>query len=331
MIRAALLLLCLAAPLWADPAEEAARLADVAGPGAVVAIWTPEGQVIEVAGTRQRGGDPVQPGDAWHIGSLTKSMTATLAARLVEQGAITWGTPVDALLPDAGAAWADVTLTELLHHRSGMAANLPRWRAALRPGRAAYLAHMLASTPAGPRGEFLYSNAGYVVAGAMLEAAGGADYETLLARHVFAPLGMENVGFGAPADIWGHDPDPVAPGWRADNLPAMSAAGRVHLPPEAMLRYLAAHASQDVGFLPDAAWDMLHEPEGDYAMGWAVGEGGLTHAGSNTLWFARMWIAEGRAVFVAVNSGAEAAQQATAQSLARVSAPPARPEDPPPE
>nr|WP_281494211.1 serine hydrolase domain-containing protein [Jannaschia sp. S6380] len=197
----ALLLACLAAPLRAEPAVEAERLAAAHGTVAVVAVWTKDdGARIAVAGRRHAGGDPVVRSDAWHIGSLTKAMTATLAARMVAQGRIEWDTPIGDLLR-AAKPWRDVTLAELLNHRSGMAANLPRWRAVLRPGRATYAAHMLSSAPATPRGETEYSNAGYVVAGAMLEAAGGAPWEDLLRRHVLNPLRMEGAGFGAPDAI----------------------------------------------------------------------------------------------------------------------------------
>ena len=37
--------------------------------------------------------------DLWHVGSLTKSMPATLAGVLVERGDISWGTTVSEVLP----------------------------------------------------------------------------------------------------------------------------------------------------------------------------------------------------------------------------------------
>ena len=53
--------------------------------------------VIELAATGLRAvGFPerVTDKDQWHLGSITKSMTATLAARLVEKGRITWDTRI---------------------------------------------------------------------------------------------------------------------------------------------------------------------------------------------------------------------------------------------
>lgn len=325
MIRALLLLVLLAAPARSDPAAEAEALAAAHGTAAVVATWGADGaSAIAVAGAAHAGAAPAGPDDAWHVGSLTKAMTATLAARLVAADAVAWDATAGELL-GAAAPWADVTLAELLHHRSGMAANLPRWRAAMRPDRAQYVAHMLATAPGTPRGETEYSNAGYVVAGAMLEVAGGAPWEELMRRHVFAPLGMTGAGFGAPKAIWGHGPAPVPPGPFADNLPAMGPAGTVHLPPAAMLRFLAAHAAEDPAFLSPAEWRRLHTPVGRYAMGWRPAGGGLAHYGTNTAWMAQMWIGDGRAVFVAVNAGGEAARLATEAAMLRLAGSPPRP------
>lgn len=51
--------------------------------------------VAAVVGTgASDDGEPVQLADAWHLGSNTKAMTATLAARLVEQGKIGWETTI---------------------------------------------------------------------------------------------------------------------------------------------------------------------------------------------------------------------------------------------
>ncbi|MCK0169236.1 hypothetical protein MWU52_16905 [Jannaschia sp. S6380] len=112
----------------------------------------------------------------------------------------------------------------------------------------------------------------------------------------------------------------------------MGPAGTVHLPPAAMMRFLAVHAAEDPAFLPPDAWDRLHGPVGRYAMGWRRAGDGLAHFGSNTAWMAQMWIGEGRAVFVAVNAGGEAAKLETERVLMRLAeaAPPATPTAPRP-
>jgi CubicO group peptidase (beta-lactamase class C family) len=320
---AAFLAAALPLPAGADTTALAANLAEnPAIPGAFVG-WTmathAEGAV---AGLRERGADAsVQDGDLWHVGSLTKSMTATLAARLVEAGLIDWDSTAGEVLgdrhPSMAEAWADVTLEEFLRHASGMRANT-RLLDTLRIGqgpRAAYVEVVLSAEPVAQRGGFLYSNAGYVVAGAMLEAAGDATWETLIAREVFGPLGLDSAGFGPPegAQPRGHRGGlvsglrPVAPGPRADNIPALGPAGRVHLSGGDMLRYLRAHLAADPGYLSRESWARLHRAEGpgNYAMGWVASEGILVHSGSNTMWFAQMRLEPetGVAAFVAVNSG----------------------------
>ncbi|QXT39291.1 serine hydrolase domain-containing protein [Gymnodinialimonas ceratoperidinii] len=308
-----------------DTAQEIAEaLAGISDVPAAAAGWvTAQDMDFGVAGTRVvNGSDRVQPDDQWHVGSITKGMTATLAARLVEAGAITWDTRLGAVLgdsyPDMHPDWHDTPLRRFLTHRSGMAANLPDDTAAglgTAPRRD-YVAEALFAAPIGAPGEFVYSNAGYVVAGAILEAAGGASWEELMRIHVFAPLGMESAGFGPPqgAVIEGHSPrllwgvSAAGQSPEADNIPAMGPAGRVHLSAADMLRYLRAHLLRDETFLSTDAWETLHAPIGEeaYAMGWGVGEdGSLVHSGSNTLWYAVAYVApdSGRAVFVSTNTG----------------------------
>jgi CubicO group peptidase (beta-lactamase class C family) len=58
---------------------------------ALAAVLVHDGQIIEMAATGTRAissSNPVTTQDKWHLGSLTKSMTSTLAAILVKQGVI---------------------------------------------------------------------------------------------------------------------------------------------------------------------------------------------------------------------------------------------------
>jgi CubicO group peptidase (beta-lactamase class C family) len=334
-----LTLLAAASLLAADPdgavddiALELLQATD--SPGAAVGRAC-EGAAEEgVAGLRIAGRDvPVEPGDLWHMGSNTKAMTATLAARLVEQGAIDWSTTIGqglaALELDIAAPLRDATLEDLLAHRAGMTANAGLLTAISLSGadadrdvqadRLSYARAVLAE-PGGPRGEFLYSNAGYVIAAMMLEQAAGLDYEALMDREVFAPLGMDDAGWGPPGlrgeadQPRGHRSglfgglDAREPGGGADNPPAMNSAGRAHLPLLDLLDFLIAHRDQPENYLSAASWARLHTPPegGNYALGWGVAQdGSLVHAGSNTMWFARMRIdAEtGCALVAAVNDG----------------------------
>lgn len=317
-----------------SPQTAAEALVEATGaPGAaVLRVEQDGGAEIGAAGLRIRGGEArIQPGDLWHMGSNTKAMTATLAARLVEAGTIDWSSTVGATLagvvddihPDAAA----ITLEALLSHRSGLPANVgPVTMIALSGAdsgrdyaadRRRYAETVLGSEP-GERGAFLYSNAGYVVAALMMETAAGRDYEALMQAEVFEPLGMESAGWGPPGRAGAEDQprghvsglfglQAREPGARADNPPAMNSAGRAHVSLADLGRFLHAHAAQPEDYLSAESWTKLHTPVGggDYALGWGVSEDGtLRHAGSNTLWFLLMSVfPDGSAAAAGVNDG----------------------------
>ncbi|MEO1039855.1 MAG: serine hydrolase domain-containing protein [Pseudomonadota bacterium] len=307
-------------------------------PGVAIARLDEAGLEIAVAGVRALGADAaIEPGDSWHVGSNTKAMTATLAARLVERGDIEWDATIkESLAPlqlEIAPAFTEVTLSDLLTHRSGLPANMGRWATVWYAGsdnerdveadRRAFAEAMLGGEPAGERGAYLYSNSGYTIAGLMLELAAGASYETLMQREVFDPLDMGEAGWGPPGEAdqldepRGHRPGlfsglrAVEPGAGADNPPVLNSAGRAHMPLGDLARFLSAHlagATGDERYLSAESWAMLHAPIGEeaYAMGWGVsGAGRLSHAGSNTMWFVRMaiWPEQGEGAIIALNEG----------------------------
>lgn len=316
-------------------ARAQALLEATGSPGAMVAVIDSDGARIGAAGVRVRGGDAaVTPDDLWHMGSNTKAMTATLAARLVEQGVIGWDSTIGGTLggldleihPDLAGA----DLASLLSHRSGMTANAGMLTALRLAGadadrdaaadRLAYARSVLAA-PGGAPGEFLYSNAGYVIAALMLETAAGDTYEALMAREVFGPLGMTSAGWGPPG-IAGTADQPrghrmglfgltaAEPGAGADNPPAMNSVGRAHMSAADLMAFLDMHrrgaAGEDTGYLSADSFARLHTPVGDYALGWGVrADGALSHSGSNTMWLVSMVVhpGEGWAGAAGVNDG----------------------------
>jgi CubicO group peptidase (beta-lactamase class C family) len=292
-------------------------------------------------GEREAGsGVGVTDNDRWHVGSITKSMTATLVARLVESDAVRWDDTVGDVLadvaPEMRADYRAVELRHLLSHRSGLPANLPvfdlmafsRVSVDPREERKAYARKALAMAPKGaPGAVFEYANNGYVVAGAMLEAKLGQPWEHLVLTHVFAPLGMTGVGFGAPGArgridqpaghskaLLGDRRNSHPPGSAiTDNPAVLGPAGTAHASAADMLRYLDAHRD-GVSFLKPESWRTLHTPPfgGDYAMGWVVRpDGTLWHNGSNTLWYAEATFdpAKGVSAFAAANDGHLATSQ----------------------
>ena len=306
---------------------------------AAAAVRGEELIAIGATGIREHGkSEPVTIDDLWHIGSCTKSMTATLAAMLVEEGKLKWDSTIASVLPAMRAKmvpdWREVTLEQLLRHRGGAPGNAPRdlWAEAYKARgkptaqRIDFVRGLLARAPeAAPGTEYIYSNQGYAIAGAMIEQVTGAAWEDLMQRRLFAPLGMKGAGFGPPGSAGRVDQprahvmrngqlEAIPPGPRADNPAAIGPAGTVHCAIGDLARYAAMHAREGRGtpsLLKPESFAKLHSVgEGEkYAMGWGVAKrdwaGGttLSHSGSNTMWFAVIWVAPAKdAAFVAATN-----------------------------
>ncbi len=138
---------------------------------------------IGATGQRARGAnDPVSINDRWHLGSCTKAMTATLVALLVEEGRISWDTTLREIYPRETSiqpAWQPVTIEQLLRLVSGLPEDGTRWVSELSDGslkgpmrdrRLNVVRADLAKPPESAPGIVTrYSNAGYVIAGSMIE------------------------------------------------------------------------------------------------------------------------------------------------------------------
>lgn len=323
------------APPPAPPLSEAHldALREKAGAPALAAARLLRGGPMEGAVAGKRAVDAAAPAtleDQWHWGSIAKSMTATLAATAVEAGEIGWEEPLGDVLagafPEMPSPYRDATLLHLLSHRAGLQANLstdvlmayPLEEADARQSRLDYAARALAQPPAAELGaEFFYSNSGFVLAAAMLEARLGQPWEALMQQRIYGPLGLTSAGFGAPG-LGGAAPDQpvghtaafsavaglskrrtaVRPGGkgRTDNPAVLAPSGGVHMTVRDMLAYLEAHRV-GAAILSPENWARLQTPPygGDYALGWYVKErGSLWHNGSNTLWYGEVWIDPGR-------------------------------------
>ena len=319
--------------------------------GLAGAIVTSE-RVVDVGavGTRAHGSlVPVTIYDKWHLGSITKSMTSTVVALLVEQGTLEWTTTLEDAFPDFPSIHPDlqtVPIEPVLAHRGGFTNEIGRfstWTGMLTgtdplpAQRRAFAMEVLGTAPEfAPLQTYHYSNVGYMIAGAALEAVTGQQWEALIRSTLFAPLGMPDTGFGAPGVAGAMDQprghlgqgtaraalEPGDP--RADNPPGLGPAGTVHATMQDLARYIAMHLAGEQGradLLQPETIQRLHTPaEGfTYASGWVVtnrdwaGGRTLVHSGSNLRWYAVAWLAPERdfAVLVATNQGGETAFEAT--------------------
>lgn len=297
-----------------------------------------DGEVVAsaVAGERKHGsGVALTDQDKWHIGSITKSFTATLIGRLVERGVMSWDTTIGEVFSDLTAMherWRPVTLAQLLTHTSGASSSFKRpWSYYFRThdegaersdARETLVADFLKNEPAAPAGtKFMYSNAGYLIAGVMAERKTGSTWEDLIRKEIFRPLQLRSGGFGHPEDLnrqleqpRGHkttlgfivsaDSDPVL---------VIGPAGSIHLSLRDLLVYANDHLQGAAGrgkLLRPETYERLQRPVLDnYAYGWIVlpneewAKGALIwHNGSNGMWDALLALLPGSNTIIAVTS-----------------------------
>ncbi len=152
------------------------------------------------------------------VASISKLVTGTTVARLVDSAVVSW---TDRYVDLAGAAWRPaamdpaITLGDLLGHTSGFGDYFDE-----QDPHADYSA-IWTRTPPGtmrgpkdfwpllrdlpqktPRGErAMYNNGAYVLVGIALEERTGRSFPDLVAEHLFDPLGMTGSGFWALDDV----------------------------------------------------------------------------------------------------------------------------------
>lgn len=156
------------------------------------------------------GGDSVRgygvPGaTTFRIASITKSLVAATAMRLVEEGRLSLDEPLAALrLP-----WEGITLRQLLSHQAGLAGDWSKPLSEYGEGDDAFrllAADEAVGAPVGPGRLWAYANPGYWLAGALIERAAGMPFEDAMRELVLEPLGMERTGFSplepsVPSDL----------------------------------------------------------------------------------------------------------------------------------
>jgi CubicO group peptidase (beta-lactamase class C family) len=184
-------------------------------PGLAVVVLKGDRIVAQgVAGVRRAGrADPLSLQDQFLICSATKAMTATLAARAVEEGRLSWSSSVRETLGSSlsgiRSEWDAATLAQLLEHRSGVPADTSRIWTLIRveffsrkdPAhkRELVVRRVLSHRPAyAPGTGYIYSTLDYLIVAAMLEKVYGRPWETLIRERLWEPLGIVEAGFGAP-------------------------------------------------------------------------------------------------------------------------------------
>ncbi|MEN3369571.1 MAG: hypothetical protein V7609_1714 [Verrucomicrobiota bacterium] len=175
---------------------------DVNGPGVAILV-SRHGVPLHLAGyglADIKAGARITPESLFDLASVSKNMTAIAILTLVEAGNLKLDQPVatylgDFAVPVKGRA---VTLTDLLHHVSGLAdytsddwegsdeefATLTneghlKWLNGTRPHRT-------------PGVKYEYNNSGYALLALIVERVSGKSFARYAHDHLFAPAGMEH-------------------------------------------------------------------------------------------------------------------------------------------
>lgn len=169
-------------------------------PGVAIGVWQQNSDqtLDEMTGLGVTNRDhslPVHEDTLFQIGSISKTMTATIAMRLVEMGKLDLDMPVRHYLPDFrmqdAAAQAQATVRHLFIHTAGWVGDYFENTGRSDDALARYVANMAALPQQAPLGAlWSYNNASFSLAGRVIEVVTGKPFETVAQELLFAPLGM---------------------------------------------------------------------------------------------------------------------------------------------
>ena len=235
-------------------ARDLDRIATETGFSGVVRVDGPGGvEVVRAYGLADRAhAIPNTPDTQFGIASGTKTLTALVVMRLVEEGALSLSTPARSVLgTDLPLIDDGVTIEQLLAHRSGIGDYLDEEQDL---DFSDYLlpvpAQQLATTEAylvvldghpqkfTPDERFAYCNSGYVVLALIAERVAKTSFHDLVRDLVCGPAGMADTEF-----------------LRSDELPGRAAIGYVQINGEwrTNVFYLPVRGSGDGGIYTTAA------------------------------------------------------------------------------
>jgi len=232
------------------------------------------------------------PETVFRIGSITKSFTALSILQLEEKGKLKLTDPVVNYVPELPAAWREITIHQLLCHKSG----IPDFVNARAYGDFSDSRHVenalkeYADKPLLTRpGEVLrYSNSGYILLGRVIEHVTGESYRDYLNANILKPAGMTHTDHDLAVDVVPHR----ASGYRFDGETVINAphgdssypgsAGDLRSTVDDMYRFDRALQSGKLfsNAITTKAWTpygrLIAPPplpiQADYGYGWMIGE-----------------------------------------------------------
>jgi CubicO group peptidase (beta-lactamase class C family) len=145
-------------------------------------------------------GTPVQLNSRFRLASVSKQFTAAAILRLQDEGMLSVEDALCRWIQPCPEAWAAIRLRHLLSHTAGV----PDLMAQANWGRRRVTPTTLADLTTAssfyrlqfePGTKIRYSNAGYNLLAAVVEAASGVRFNAWLQANFFTPLGMHDTGY----------------------------------------------------------------------------------------------------------------------------------------
>ena len=179
------------------------------GPGAA-ALVARGGEILflDAAGMADLElGVPLAPDMVFEIGSITKQFTAAGIMMLAEDGKLSIADPITKYLPDYPAYGDEITIEHLLTHTSGIVSytGIPGYMATkvMQDVTPTDLIAVFQDLPVefAPGARWAYNNSGYILLGAIIEAASGMPYAEFVEQRIFEPVGMRHAYYGSSSRI----------------------------------------------------------------------------------------------------------------------------------
>lgn len=226
-------------------------------PGVAVAIVSGEDVVyIKGFGVKRAGSSaPVTPDTRFAICSTTKAFTTAAMGILVDEGKMNWDDPVRKHLPyfklSDALADANVTMRDLVSHRSGMSSH--DWLWINSPWSREEIIRRIGFVPLYRpfRAEYEYSNTMFLAAGEAVGLAANKTWEEFVATRLLAPLGMTNTDFSVKDVV--KSADHATPHVRRAgsneavewyNLDKVAAAGGINSSVRDLTRWMRLHLNR---------------------------------------------------------------------------------------
>ena len=334
-------------PAWLRERLEKVRCRyDLPGLGAAIVVGD-KVVAASAVGVRKYGTNiEVTQDDPFHLGSITKVMTATLIGMMIDDGVLDWNTTMEEMFPELlrvmQPGYRKVTVLQLLSHTGGFpySPSMPMDQITARgkngvDRRYGYVKAAVVDPPqAAPGTKVIYSG-GPVLVIAYIERQTKKTYEQLMQDRVFRPLGMTTAGFadhmaseGQVDAPWGHRQAngktiPIKPDHHSP-VNGRQPVGGAYCSMVDLGKFLAFHLQGARGrgkLLKPETFQVLQTaaPGGSFAPGWSTehpdwaepeGERCSSHSGSIGTHTAMCWVVPGEnfALCVGTNAGGDPRQ-----------------------